>query len=160
MDSLLEAGVLQARPAFVVRKLRRGGSTTATATGTTPLLAARAHHAHTTSREATIGGTTQEVCRFRAIERLLRRAEFEDRRIFVAAPDQLNDPMEEIRPLVYQGEPSLWSRLLERYEDCLGHTRTDISAARNSKKYGILVSLQSWSRIPLRCYAVQMETVT
>jgi len=58
--------------------------------------------------------------RFRSTDRLLGTyQELEKQSIFFAAPDQLNDPMEGVRDLFWQGDEIVWKNLFRHYLLCL-----------------------------------------
>lgn len=58
-----------------------------------------------------------EVYRFRSISRLLGEPyrELERQTIFFTRPDQLNDPMEEFRDIVWYGDRIVWTNLFRNY---------------------------------------------
>ena len=63
-----------------------------------------------------------EVYRFRSIDRLLGEdQELEKKTIYFASPDQLNDPMEGYRDIVWRGDEIVWTNLFTHYVYCL-HT--------------------------------------
>src|ERR1700730_4442035 len=53
--------------------------------------------------------------RFRSIKNLLCRKELERHQIYLARPDELNDPMEGYKNVVWRGDPVLWENLLGHY---------------------------------------------
>jgi hypothetical protein len=54
--------------------------------------------------------------RFRSISRLLGESrELERRQIYLASPEELNDPMEGYKDVVWRGDPVLWENLLRHY---------------------------------------------
>ncbi|MGH7270576.1 MAG: hypothetical protein ACREJ3_09110 [Polyangiaceae bacterium] len=54
--------------------------------------------------------------RFRSISRLLGESrELERRQIYLAPPEQLNDPMEGYKDVVWRRDPVLWENLLRHY---------------------------------------------
>lgn len=63
-----------------------------------------------------------EVYRFRTCERLLgSEGELATRTIYFAEPSKLNDPMEGIRELVWQGDRIAWENLFRHYLCCLNY---------------------------------------
>ena len=60
-----------------------------------------------------------EVYRFRSTEKLLCRRELEDQYIYFAKPNELNDPMEGLRDLVWHGDTIVWKNLFKHYLYCL-----------------------------------------
>ena len=61
------------------------------------------------------------VYRFRSMEYLLgdRYQELEKQTIYFASPDQLNDPMEGFRDIVWRGDRIVWTNFLKHYIYCL-----------------------------------------
>src|SRR5271167_3163235 len=57
--------------------------------------------------------------RFRPLEHLLRKGELKNQEIFFAHPNQLNDPMEGLRDVFFQGDKIVWKNLLRHYIVCL-----------------------------------------
>ena len=67
--------------------------------------------------------------RFRSIEALLGEyQELENRTIYFASPDQLNDPMEGFRDIVWKGDKIVWTNLFKYYIYCL-HVANPFSIA-------------------------------
>ena len=61
-----------------------------------------------------------EVYRFRSIEALLcEYQELENKTIYFASPDQLNDPMEGYRDIVWRGDKIVWTNFFKNYVFCL-----------------------------------------
>ena len=62
-----------------------------------------------------------EVYRFRSTKRLLcgDTSELERQTIFFASPEQLNDPMEGLRDMVWRGDKIVWTNLFKHYVFCL-----------------------------------------
>ena len=66
-----------------------------------------------------------EFYRFRSVEQLLGEyAELEHQTIFFAAMEDLNDPMEGFRDIVWSGDRIVWLNLFKDYVNCLywGHS--------------------------------------
>jgi hypothetical protein len=61
------------------------------------------------------------VYRFRPLTRLLDQGELLNQEIYFAPPEQLNDPMEGFRDVIWQGDKVLWSNLFRHYLRCLQH---------------------------------------
>ena len=60
------------------------------------------------------------VYRFRSIEALLGEyQELESQTIYFASPDQLNDPMEGLRDIVWRGDKVVWTNFFKNYVYCL-----------------------------------------
>jgi Protein of unknown function (DUF2971) len=61
--------------------------------------------------------------RFRSLDALLgQRQELEAQEIYFAAPDELNDPMEGYKDLIWNGDEIAWANLLRHYLLCLVQT--------------------------------------
>ncbi|MCY3994380.1 MAG: DUF2971 domain-containing protein [Caldilineaceae bacterium] len=62
-----------------------------------------------------------EVYRFRSTRRLIcgDTSELERQTIFFASPEQLNDPMEGLRDLVWRGDEIVWTNFFKHYVFCL-----------------------------------------
>ena len=65
--------------------------------------------------------------RFRSMERLLKCQELKKQEIYFASPEQLNDPMEDLRDIFWRGDKIVWKRFLKHYAFCLTclHLRLD-----------------------------------
>ena len=59
--------------------------------------------------------------RFRRTHHLLVFNELESQEIFFAAPEQLNDPMEGFKDILWKGDKVVWKNLLKHYLLCLEH---------------------------------------
>ena len=71
-----------------------------------------------------------DVYRFRSIDRLLGEyQELEKETIYFASPDQLNDPMEGYRDIVWRGDEIVWTNLFTHYAYCLYATYFQYLAA-------------------------------
>ena len=72
----------------------------------------------------------EEIYRFRTAEQLLGEyQELETQTIYFASPEQLNDPMEGLRDIVWNGDAIAWSNLFKHYIYCLHHVLTVASLA-------------------------------
>ena len=62
-----------------------------------------------------------EFFRFRSIEQLLgdKYQELERLTIYFASPEELNDPMEGFRDIVWSGDKIVWTNLFKHYVHCL-----------------------------------------
>ena len=69
-----------------------------------------------------------EVYRFRSTKRLLdgTSGELEKQVIYFASPDQLNDPMEGFRDIVWRGDRVVWTNLFKHYIYCLHRAYLDV----------------------------------
>ena len=70
-----------------------------------------------------------EVYRFRGTKRLLdgTSGEFEQQTIYFASPEQLNDPMEGFRDMVWRGDRIVWTNLFKHYLYCLHWAYLDVT---------------------------------
>ena len=66
----------------------------------------------------------REIYRFRTIENLLgnKYEELERQTIYFASPEQLNDPMEGLRDIIWSGDVIVWANLFKHYTYCLNST--------------------------------------
>ena len=56
------------------------------------------------------------VYRFRSMEHLLGKfQELEQQTVYFASPEQLNDPMEGFRDIVWRGDKIVWTNLFKNY---------------------------------------------
>jgi hypothetical protein len=62
---------------------------------------------------------TEYVYRFRSIENLLGNKELENQSIYFSPPTDLNDPIENFKDIVWNGDNTLWSNLFRNYLICL-----------------------------------------
>ena len=68
-----------------------------------------------------------DVYRFRTIERILGKSqELEKQYIYFASQEQLNDPMEGFRDIVWHGDNIVWSNFFKQYLYCLVRTYIDL----------------------------------
>jgi hypothetical protein len=63
----------------------------------------------------------KHVYRFRPLKRLLDYDELINQEIYFASPEELNDPMEGFRDVIWQGDGVLWTNLFRHYLRCLHH---------------------------------------
>ena len=76
-----------------------------------------------------------ELYRLRSVDRLIGNSqELEKQAIYFASPEELNDPMEGFRNIVWQGDRIVWTNLFRHYLYCLHITCTLITIGGDSKK--------------------------
>ena len=76
-----------------------------------------------------------EMYRLRSVNNLLGSCqELEQQSIYFASPEQLNDPMEGFRDLVWQGDRIVWTNLFRHYLYCLHTTYTIIQFVGDAEK--------------------------
>ena len=64
-----------------------------------------------------------EFFRFRSIDSLLgRHQELEEQTIYFAGPEELNDPMEGLRDIVWNGDKIVWTNFFKHYVFCLNRS--------------------------------------
>ena len=92
------------------------------------------------------------VYRFRSMEYLLGDdyQELEKQAIYFASPDQLNDPMEGFRDIVWRGDRIVWANLFKHYVYCLYESYTLLDKTGDSKELGTddIPILGRWDQIP------------
>ena len=65
-----------------------------------------------------------EFYRFRSIDSLLgKHRELEGPTIYFASPEELNDPMEGLRDIVWDGDEIVWTNFFKHYVFCLNRSR-------------------------------------
>ena len=76
-----------------------------------------------------------ELYRLRSIDRLLGDSqELEKQAIYFASPEELNDPIEGFRDIVWQGDQIVWTNLFRHYLYCLSMTYLCIKFVGDSSK--------------------------
>ncbi|MHB1564475.1 MAG: DUF2971 domain-containing protein [Leptospirillum sp.] len=77
--------------------------------------------------------------RFRSLDALLgEHQELEKQEIYFSPPEQLNDPMEGYKDLVWQGDEIVWRNLIKHYLLCL--TQTVLTAMISGEEYQPVIS--------------------
>ena len=61
----------------------------------------------------------KEFYRFRSLKSLFEFKELENQEIYFASPEELNDPMEGFRDLVFKGDKIVWRNFFKHYLLCL-----------------------------------------
>ncbi|MES2486145.1 MAG: DUF2971 domain-containing protein [Bacteroidota bacterium] len=76
-----------------------------------------------------------EIYRFRSIHALLDGFhELENQEIYFAAPNELNDPVEGFKDIVWKGDIIVWTNLLKNYLCCLLHVYATVSVFGEKRK--------------------------
>lgn len=92
------------------------------------------------------------VYRFRGIEYLLgeKYQELERQSIYFASPDQLNDPMEGFRDIVWKGDKIVWTNFFKHFVYCLCESYSLLKHTGDSKELGAddIPILGRWDEIP------------
>ena len=80
-----------------------------------------------------------EVYRFRSMDYLLgdEYQELEKQTIYFASPDQLNDPMEGFRDIVWRGDKIVWTNFFKHYVYCLTASYWRHLIAGDSEELGV-----------------------
>ena len=74
-----------------------------------------------------------ELYRFRATEQLLDKFnELEEQTIYFASPEELNDPMEGFRDIVWRGDRIVWTNLFRNFVYCLERFYALVKIAGNT----------------------------
>ena len=98
------------------------------------------------------GSTTPTTLyRFRSIDALLDKyQELEEGTIYFASPDQLNDPMEGFRDIVWRGDKIVWERFFKHYIYCLHVAKPySIAAGYPSEFDARTISITGrWDQLP------------
>ena len=93
------------------------------------------------------------VYRFRSMEYLLgdKYQELERQTIYFASPDQLNDPMEGFRDIVWRGDKIVWTNLFKHYVYCLneGYWRNLIAGDSEELDIDDIPILGLWDKLPI-----------
>ncbi|RKU13511.1 DUF2971 domain-containing protein [Candidatus Poribacteria bacterium] len=93
-----------------------------------------------------------KLYRFRSMDYLLgdEYQELEKQTIYFASPDQLNDPMEGFRDIVWRGDKIVWTNFFKNYVLCL-HVRClgpEITLSSKEFEQGRLPILYGWNHLP------------
>ena len=77
-----------------------------------------------------------KIYRFRSIDALLDKYhELENQTIYFASPDELNDPMEGLRDIVWSGDKIVWEKFFKHYTLCLHLSFLKLKITLNSKEF-------------------------
>ena len=63
----------------------------------------------------------EQFYRFRSLKSLFEYKELENQTIYFASPEELNDPMEGFRDVIWSGDKIAWKNLFRHYFMCLEH---------------------------------------
>ena len=93
-----------------------------------------------------------DVYRFRSMKYLLgeKYQELERQSIYFANSDELNDPMEGFRDIVWDGDKIVWTNFFKHYVYCLYESYTLLDKTADSKELGTddIPILGRWDQIP------------
>ncbi len=93
-----------------------------------------------------------EFYRFRSIDALLDKyQELEKRTIYFADPEELNDPMEGFRDIVWNGDKIVWTKFIKHYVFCLHRSYLLLAMVRNSTKLDVdsIPILDRWDQLTI-----------
>ena len=93
-----------------------------------------------------------EFFRFRSIDSLLgKHQELEEQTIYFASPEELNDPMEGLRDIVWNGDKIVWTNLFKHYVFCLNRSCLLLNITLKSKKLDVadIPILERWDEISI-----------
>ena len=91
-----------------------------------------------------------EFFRFRSIDVLLGKfQELETRTIYFASPDELNDPMEGLRNIVWDGDKIVWTHFFKHYIFCLNRCYLPLNITPRPRKLDVdsIPILERWDQI-------------
>ena len=76
--------------------------------------------------------------RFRSIDALLgKHQELAEQTIYFASPEELNDPMEGLRDIVWNGDKIIWTNFFKHYIFCLNRCYLPLNITPNSGKLDV-----------------------
>ena len=82
--------------------------------------------------------TSNTLYRFRSIEALLDKYhELENQTIYFASPEELNDPMEGLRDIVWRGDRIVWTNLFKHYVYCMYVSCLQFRIIRDSVEFDV-----------------------
>ena len=90
--------------------------------------------------------------RFRSIDALLDKYhELENQTIYFASPEELNDPMEGFRDIVWRGDTIVWTNFFKHYVFCLHESYPLFRKTLDSKKLSVddIPILARWDKTPI-----------
>ena len=91
-----------------------------------------------------------EFYRFRSIDSLLgKHRELEEQTIYFASPEELNDPMEGLRDIVWNGDKIAWTNFFKHYVFCLNRSFLLLNITLKSRKLDVadIPILELWDGI-------------
>jgi len=97
------------------------------------------------------GVSPMNVYRFRSIDALLDKyQELERQSIYFASPEELNDPMEGFRDIVWHGDKIVWTNLFKHYVFCMHESYFLLRKTRDSRKLSVddIPISNRWDKIP------------
>ena len=92
-----------------------------------------------------------EFYRFRSIDALLVKfQELEKQTIYFASPEELNDPMEGLRDIMWSGDKIVWTNFFKHYVFCFNRSFSLLRLIDSSQKFDVnsIPILEDWDRFP------------
>ena len=94
-----------------------------------------------------------EFFRFRSIDALLgEHQELEKQTIYFASPEELNDPMEGLREIVWNGDKIVWTNFFKHYVFCLNSCYFLLNVTQHSRRKletADIPILERWDQITI-----------
>ena len=75
--------------------------------------------------------------------------ELERQTIYFASPEELNDPMEGFRDIVWNGDKIVWTNLFKNYVYCLHWAYFQLKTVGDTIQLGSLPILGRWDELPI-----------
>lgn len=99
------------------------------------------------------------VYRFRSIEKLLEFKELEQQTIYFSPPHDLNDPIEDFKDIVWNGDSVLWKNHLRHYLLCLQHIYVLIRLLGEDEAFGVkdIPVFTTFGSLPTPIYKEKMK---
>ena len=91
-----------------------------------------------------------EFFRFRSIDALLGKfQELEEQTIYFASPEELNDPMEGLRDIVWNGDKIVWTNFFKHYIFCLNRSCLLLRLIDSYQKFDVnsIPILERWDQM-------------
>lgn len=99
------------------------------------------------------------VYRFRSVDKLLEFKELENQSIYFAPPNDLNDPIENFKDIVWNGDHILWKNHLKHYLLCLHHIYVLVRLMGEEEAFGAkdIPIFTTFDSLPTPIYKQKME---
>ena len=91
-----------------------------------------------------------EFFRFRSIDALLgKHRELEEQTIYFASPEELNDPMEGLQDIVWNGDEIVWTNFFKHYIFCLNRSCLVLRLIDSYQKFDVnsIPILERWDQM-------------
>ena len=103
-----------------------------------------------------------EFYRFRSIDALLgKHRELEEQTIYFASPEELNDPMEGLRDIVWDGDEIVWTNFFKHYVFCLNRCYFLLNVTQHPRKLEPtdIPILERWDQITIPIEQVLFDDI-